>query len=160
MPLYKSVLHLPRKYYVWFLSPHHEKDAVKLEKALESLSHKFLREYTEALWMMVCLPVLWLFLVHPVIHHSWRQYSELAGPVDWPGTSFLMFLTDFKKKWSGRVVCFSQCACLGVKREASYCIQKKEGIFTTVRTMVYQKTNRFRRTWRRLSTLREGGTDT
>lgn len=29
------MLHLPRKYYVWFLSPHHEKDAVKLEKAQE-----------------------------------------------------------------------------------------------------------------------------
>lgn len=35
MPLYKSVLHLPGKYCVWFLSPHHEKDAVKLEKAQE-----------------------------------------------------------------------------------------------------------------------------
>lgn len=35
MALHKSMLYLPHKYYVWLLSPHHEKDAVKLEKAQE-----------------------------------------------------------------------------------------------------------------------------
>jgi len=49
MPLYKSMLHLPHKYYMWFLPLHRKKDAVKLEKVQESLSHKCLKEYLEAL---------------------------------------------------------------------------------------------------------------
>lgn len=48
---------------------------------------------------------------------------------------------QISKIWSERVVCFSQHACLRVKREVSYCRQKKEGIFTTVATMAYQNTN-------------------
>lgn len=55
-----------------------------------------------------------------------------------------------KPQQSGRVVCFSQYAWLGGKREVSYWIQKKEGVFfrySFVGTLACQETRRFRTTW-------------